>query len=118
MKRILLPAAMFGLLFSTLAFANPARANAGQDQMGTSSAKKEKAPKLKSIKGTIGEDGKTFVADKDKTNWTIINPEAVKGHEGHHVVVSAHVYPDKNEIHVMSVKMMAGKKEKSKDSMQ
>jgi hypothetical protein len=34
------------------------------------------------------------------------NPEALKGHEGHHVQVSAHVYADKDQIHVMSVKML------------
>ena len=39
-----------------------------------------------------------------------MNPEALKGHEGHHVQVSAHVYADKGQIHVMSVKMLkAGK---------
>ncbi len=57
------------------------------------------------ITGKISADGKTFVTDKDGKNWTIINPEAVKGHEGHHVVLTAHVYPDKNEVHVMSLKM-------------
>jgi len=31
--------------------------------------------------------------------------QAVKGHEGHHVRLSAHVYPEKDSIHVMSVKM-------------
>ena len=35
-----------------------------------------------------------------------VNPEALKGHEGHHVQVSAHLYSDKNAIHVMSVKML------------
>jgi hypothetical protein len=32
--------------------------------------------------------------------------ETLKGHEGHHVEVSAHVYADKNQIHAMSVKML------------
>ena len=119
MKRILLPLAAFGLLFSTLVFGSEAaRSSAGPGQMGTSSAKKEKAPKLKTLKGTISKDGKSFVADKSQKSWTIINPEAVEGHEGHHVRLSAHVYPDKDEIHVMSVKMMTAKKEKNKNSMQ
>ena len=39
--------------------------------------------------------------------------ETLKGHEGHHVQVSAHVYADKNSIHVMKVKMLKGSKEKS-----
>lgn len=29
----------------------------------------------------------------------------VEGHEGHHVTLTAHVYADKNEVHVMSLKM-------------
>jgi hypothetical protein len=37
-----------------------------------------------------------------------MNPEELKGHEGHHVQLSAHVYADKNSIHVMSVKMLKG----------
>ena len=58
-----------------------------------------------SVAGKISDDGKSFVSDKDGKSWTISNPEAVKGHEGHHVIVKAHVYADKGEIHVMSLKM-------------
>ena len=57
------------------------------------------------VKGKISDDGKMFVSDKDSKSWTITNPDAVKGHEGHHVVLTAHVYPDKDEVHVMSLKM-------------
>jgi hypothetical protein len=39
-----------------------------------------------------------------------MNPEKLKGHEGHHVQLSAHVYADKNTIHVMSVKMLKAEK--------
>ncbi len=69
---------------------------------------------LKNIKGTVkSEEGKTwFISDKDKTSWEAVNPEALKGHEGHHVQVSAHVYADKNQIHVMSVKMLPASKMK------
>ena len=35
------------------------------------------------VMGKISDDGKTFVSDKDGKTWTIKNPEAVKGHEGH-----------------------------------
>ena len=79
-----------------------------QDTMGQDSGKMAPAAPLKSIKGTIKFDGDkaTFIADKDKKSWDVMNPEALKGHDGHHVVVSAHVYADKGAIHVMSVKMM------------
>ena len=67
--------------------------------------KSDASAKLMKITGKISDDGKTFVNDKDGKSWTISNPDAVKGHEGHHVVLSAHVYADKGEVHVMSLKM-------------
>ena len=45
------------------------------------------------------------ISDKDSKSWTIINPETVKGHEGHHVILTANVDSDKNEVHVVSLKM-------------
>ena len=68
-----------------------------------------KAP-LMTLKGTVKSEGdKTvFVNDKDGKSWDVMNPEELKGHEGHHVQLSAHVYADKNSIHVMSVKMLKG----------
>jgi hypothetical protein len=68
-----------------------------------------KAP-LMTLKGTVKADGDkyTFVNDKDGKSWDVMNPEELKGHEGHHVQLSAHVYADKNAVHVMSVKMLKG----------
>lgn len=62
---------------------------------------------LKTIQGTVKADGDkiTFVADEDGKAWEVMNPATLKDHVGHHVEVSAHVYADKNSIHVMSVKM-------------
>jgi hypothetical protein len=65
----------------------------------------DSAPKAVNIKGKISDDGTMFVADKDGKSWKIINPDAVKGHEGHHVILNAHVYADKGQVHVMSLKM-------------
>lgn len=66
-----------------------------------------KAP-LMTLKGTVKAEGDkySFVNDKDGKSWDVMNPEALKGHEGHHVELSAHVYADKMQIHVMTVKMM------------
>jgi hypothetical protein len=63
---------------------------------------------LKTLKGTVKAEGDkvTFVSDADQKSWDVMNPEKLKGHEGHHVQVSAHVYADKNSIHVMTVKML------------
>jgi hypothetical protein len=44
------------------------------------------------------------VTDGDQKVLNVENPDALKGHEGHHVAVSGHVSGD--SIHVMSVKML------------
>lgn len=44
------------------------------------------------------------VTDNDQKVLSVQNPDALKGHEGHHVAVSGHVAGD--SIHVMSVKML------------
>ena len=57
------------------------------------------------IMGKISDDGKSFVSDKDGKSWTISNPDAVKGHEGHHVVLKANVDAADNQVEVVSLKM-------------
>jgi hypothetical protein len=76
--------------------------------------------KAVSISGKVSDDGRMFVSDKDNKSWTISNPQALKGHEGHHVTVKARLDADKNEIHVTSVKMAKGemKDKMKKDEMQ
>ena len=83
-------------------------ASAVAQTMGQDSGNAAASAPLKNIKGTIKFDGDkaTFVADKDQKSWDVMNPEALKGHDGHHVELSAHVYADKGAIHVMSVKML------------
>lgn len=68
----------------------------------------EKKPKLMDIKGIVKSDGDkiTFVTDTDQKSWDVVNPETLKEHVGHHVELSAHVYADKGQIHVMKVKML------------
>jgi len=44
------------------------------------------------------------VTDKDQKILTVENPDALKGHEGHHIAVVGHVNGDK--IHVESAKML------------
>ena len=53
------------------------------------------------------------VADKGDKIYNVDNQDALKGHEGHHVQLKAHVYADTNSIHVMSVKMLGKGAEKS-----
>lgn len=70
--------------------------------------------KAVSVSGKISNDGKMFMSDNDNKNWMISNPEAVKGHEGHHVTVKGQVDSAKNAIRVSSIKMW---KDEMKDTM-
>jgi len=85
-------------------------ASASQDNNMSQTQADQMSPKapLMTLKGTVKADGDkyTFVSDKDGKTWDVMNPEALKGHDGHHVQLSAHVYADKDAIHVMSVKML------------
>ena len=104
MKKLLILVVALSVVFTVAGFA--------QDMSKDSGMAKAAPVPLKSIKGTVKADGDklTFVSDKDKKSWDVANPEALKGHEGHHVEVSAHVYADKGQIHVMSVKMLKADK--------
>lgn len=101
MKKLLMLAMAVCLAFSTAMFAQDSGMSGDSGKMAA------KAP-LKTLKGTVKMDGDkaTFVNDADQKSWDVMNPEALKGHDGHHVQLSAHVYADKNSIHVMSVKML------------
>ena len=44
------------------------------------------------------------VTDSDQKVLTVDNPDALKGHEGHHIAVTGHVNGD--SIHVESAKML------------
>jgi len=74
--------------------------------------KSDTSAKAASLAGKISDDGKTFVSDKDGKTWTISNPEAVKGHEGHHVILKAHVSADSDSVDVVSLKMAGDKMKK------
>lgn len=84
--------------------------NSNQDSMSNHSAMSANNAKSTHIVGKISDDGKTFTSDKDGKTWNIDNPDAVKGHEGHHVVLRASVNADAGSVHVDSLRM-------AKDSM-
>jgi hypothetical protein len=97
MKKLMTIVFAFGLLMSlTLA---------AQDTTAQDPTKAQTSTKASSIVGKISDDGKTFVSDKDGKSFTISNPDAVKGHEGHHVTLKANVSAEKNEVEVVSLKM-------------
>jgi hypothetical protein len=82
MKRLLIFALALSVMMTVASFA--------QDMSKDSGATKAAAAPLKSL-GTVEADGDklTFVTDKDQKAWDVANPEALKGHEGHHVQLSA-----------------------------
>jgi hypothetical protein len=88
----------------------------GQDSTQPNAMKSDTA-KATHVTGKISDDGKTFVSDKDGKSWTINNPDAVKGHEGHHVTLKAHVSADNSSVDVVSLKM-AGDTMKKDSSQQ
>jgi hypothetical protein len=104
MKKLMVISFALALLMSAVAVAQYGAQQPDNSKSGTSM-------KSVSITGKISEGGKMFVNDQDGKSWTISNPDAVKGHEGHHVTLKAQVDTDKNEVHVVSLKM-------AKDSMQ
>jgi hypothetical protein len=112
MKKMLILTLVLSVVCSVAAFAQDTHKDCGM-------AKASAPAPLKNIRGTVKADGDklTFVADKDSKSWDVANPEALKGHEGHHVELSAHVYADKGKIHVMSVKMLKAEKMDKMDNM-
>jgi hypothetical protein len=102
MKKLMMCLLALTFVTSMIAFA--------QDSTMSQDSKPAASAPLMTLKGTVKADGDnyTFVNDKDGKSWTVKNPEALKGHDGHHVQLSAHVYADQMAIHVMSVKMLKG----------
>lgn len=100
--------------------AQPAQA----DQQTSKAEKKEEKAEKKEAKaaakgkdmrltGWVKEDnGKVvFVNDKDKQSWDIANPDAVKGHEGHHVKVRAKLDETNHSVTIDKLTMMKKSKQ-------
>jgi hypothetical protein len=114
MKRLL--TLLFAFLLSaslSLAAQEPAK-----DQSSSSDKKVQKVEKKEANAAQKGKDmsltgwvrdqgGKTvFENDKDKQAWDISNPDAVKGHEGHHVKVKAKLDEANHSLTVDKLTMM------------
>ena len=78
-----------------------------------SEAKAAEKGKDMSLTGWVKDDnGKTvFVNDKDKQSWSIANPDAVKGHEGHHVKVKAKLDEANHAVTIDKLTMMKASKQ-------
>jgi hypothetical protein len=110
MKKLMICVLALTFAMSLTAFAQQDSMSKDNNMSQTQADQSAPAAPLMTLKGTVKADGDnyTFVNDKDGKSWSVMNPETLKGHEGHHVQLSAHVYADKNAVHVMSVKMLKG----------
>ena len=101
--------------------------DASKDQSGSTDKKTSKAEKKEakaaekgkamSLTGWIrDQDGKpAFENDKDKQTWTISNPDAVKGHEGHHVKVKAMLNEADHSMNVEKLTMLRKGKQSAEE---
>jgi hypothetical protein len=115
MKRLL--TLLFAFVLSA-ALSLAAQEPANQDQSSGNTKKVQKAEKKEAKAAQKGKDmsltgwvrdqgGKTiFENDKDKQAWDISNPDAVKGHEGHHVKVKAKLDESNHSLTVDKLTMM------------
>jgi len=101
--KTLLMTLCFAVTLLTLGVAS-AQDTLNHDNMKADASKVD-ASKTVDVKGKISDDGRSFVSEKDSKNWNISNPDVVKGHEGHRVILTALVDVDKSEVQVMSLKM-------------
>ena len=66
------------------------------------------APDAACVKKCIGGGAKpVFVDDASKSVYTIDDPDAVKGHEGHHVSVIGKMDDSGKSIHITKLSMLA-----------
>jgi hypothetical protein len=76
------------------------------------------APNEACVKKCIGGGAKpVFVDDAKKEVYTIDDPDAVKGHEGHHVSVVAKVNDADKTMHISKVSMLADQGKPSTSEM-
>src|SRR5215470_3434970 len=109
MRKILLIciALCFVLAVTAMAFDDMAKSTTvngwvSDDKCGAKGANEKAADCTK--KCLDGGAKMVVVTDSDQKVLMVKNPEALKGHEGHHVAVTGHVEGD--SIHVESAKML------------
>ncbi|MBZ5688538.1 MAG: hypothetical protein LAP86_26270 [Acidobacteriia bacterium] len=71
--------------------------------------------RLTTIMGTVLEDGEKVRFVTEQRAWKVDNPELLKGHEGHYVHAAAYIYPDKNLIHIIEVKIPTARETREAD---
>lgn len=102
---LLLLAGALILMVASVSFAADAQTVNGWVSDSKCGVKGANAASAECTKKCIGAGASAVVVtDTDQKVLAVDNPDALKGHEGHHVAVTGHVDGDK--IHVDSVKML------------
>jgi len=108
MKKVLMICAALSVLFFMVAIASAADKSATVNGYVTDSmcgAKGANADHAACMTKCLGKGAKAvIVTDGDQKIVNVDNPDALKGHEGHHVSVSGAMTGD--SIHIDSVKML------------
>ncbi|MFY9559094.1 MAG: hypothetical protein WAQ52_02570 [Terriglobales bacterium] len=107
MRKVLFTLAALALvsLLATASFADDATTVNGWISDSKCGAKGANAGAAECTKKCLAAGASiVVVTDQDQKILTVENPDALKGHEGHHVAVTGHVNGDK--IHVESAKML------------
>ncbi len=120
MKRIVTLLFAFVMAASLSMLAQEPAANPGDKKVDKAEKKEAKAAaknKSMSLTGWVKEqDGKTvFINDKDKQAWNIENMDAVKGHEGHHVKVTAKLNEADHSVNVEKLSMLSKSKQTAEE---
>src|SRR6478752_1908998 len=110
MKRVITALFAF-LLAASLSLIAQEPASQGDKKVQKAEKKEATASekgKSMSLTGWVrDQEGKTvFENDKDKQAWSIANPDAVKGHEGHHVKVKATLNEADHSMNVEKLTML------------
>lgn len=71
--------------------------------------------RLRTIMGTVQEAGEKLRFVTEQRVWKVDNPELLKGHEGHYVHAAAYIYPDKDMIHIIEVKIPTARESREAD---
>ena len=105
MKRLEMKSSIFAIILLALMTSSIALAQGEPQSAGLTPATSVARPVAKSLTvfGKVSGDGRSLVTDID-TEWTISNPEILKGREATLVTVKCYVDPERNQLHVLSVK--------------
>ena len=75
----------------------------------------DKGARLTTIMGTVHEDGEKLRFVTEQRTWKVDNPELLKGHEGHYMHAAAYIYPDRDLIHIIEVKIPTARETREAD---